>query len=584
MILSKIALAAKLQLFIFIAFVATLLADDDNEKILARRIHSHLTLHDYPEAVREAESSLQRFPHSSLLIEMSIQALACEGKERKMLDVWETYLKQYPEKAENREVIEEMAWGVLKKASHSSSLVMRQMSLLAAFFSQDAKGVHILSSALRDPNYAIRAMAVKLAGHLHDHQLVEGVKALFQTEKVWGVRQKVIEAVGQMKIKSLQPNLEALIASDESHPTEKVLAMTALLELIDAINRPEIERLSSSNRSGLRQLACKAIAHYQSERDLDCLYQLSKDPHPDVRRESIQAIGLLRPSKDENTVVEIARRSAQDTNYQVSASAAWLLTIYRPEEGKKVFARLLYDERREVRVVAAAALSTTGMQGVNSAVEHFRSHNDPYVKLNLALGLIGLRQASDEASRYVSHMLLTDREKWNTVKVGIFKAIASGPTNDNEDPLSTPESDNQLLRLELLNLLAILKAPEAQQAIRNYLSERCWEISATAAVLLLTEGDESAIDIVKQLLEDPQPRVRLQAALILSLWSREESAIKVLEEGYLTSDWELKARILEGIGRIGSMRSVPFLIQVLKEPSQTLRLIGAMAIIQCLNH
>ena len=98
------------------------------------------------------------------------------------------------------------------------------------------------------------------------------------------------------------------------------------------------------------------------------------------------------------------------------------------------------------------------------------------------------------------------------------------------------------------------------------------------------KGDEEAIKVVRQLLQDPQPRIRLQAALILSLWSREENAIQTLEEGYPNSNWELKARILEGIGRIGSTRSIPFLIHVLKEPSQTLRLISAMALIQCVNH
>jgi HEAT repeat protein len=144
--------------------------------------------------------------------------------------------------------------------------------------------------------------------------------------------------------------------------------------------------------------------------------------------------------------------------------------------------------------------------------------------------------------------------------------------------------EDQLLRLELLNLLAILKATGTKETIREYLSDRSWEISATAAISLLMEGDESAIDIVRQILQDPQPRIRLKAALILSMWSREESAIKILEEGYSKSEWEMKARILEGIGRIGSTHSIPFLIQVLKEPSQTLRLIAAMALIQCLNH
>ena len=179
---------------------------------------------------------------------------------------------------------------------------------------------------------------------------------------------------------------------------------------------------------------------------------------------------------------------------------------------------------------------------------------------------------------------MLDGEKWSQVRVGMFEAIINKPSPLNRDSLTTAETDHQLLRLELLNLLAMLKVPDTESVIRKYLNERSSEISATAAILLLTEGDEAAIELVQQLLQDTQPRVRLQAALILSLWSREESAIQVLEEGYVKSDWEMKGKILEGIGRIGATRSIPFLIEVLKEPSQTLRLIGAMALIQCLNH
>jgi hypothetical protein len=181
-------------------------------------------------------------------------------------------------------------------------------------------------------------------------------------------------------------------------------------------------------------------------------------------------------------------------------------------------------------------------------------------------------------------MLSAHREKWHLAEYGLFSGITPQLPHNSEDPLTPPEIENQLLRLEMLNLLAILKVPDAHQAIREYLSRRSAEISAAAAALILTEGEESAADLVRELLHDPVPRLRLQAALILSLWSREEGAIQALEEGYLSSDWELKARILEGLGRIGSPRSVPFLIDALHEPSQTHRLIAAMALIQCLNH
>lgn len=561
----------------------TVLQSSEEQDRLARRVQAHLVVRDYLIAVEEAQQALSVYPHCIALHEGYIRSLAKIGEEKKLLQAWERYVQLFPEKKLNRELIEEIAWGVLQKASYSSSIIMREMSLLAAFFSQDSKGIAILHQGMRDSNYAVRADAVKLASHFHDYKLIEEVKRLFQEETVWSVRQKVLEAIGKMKIHSLRPDLETLIASNESLATEKMLAIAALLELMDSINRTEIENLSSSNRSGLRQLACQAIVYFQSLRDVDQLMLLAKDPHPDVRVEAFQALGQLKPSGKIEELLVLARQSAKDVNYQVALSAAWLLTLYLPDEGQKTFERFLSDTRREVRSLAAAALGATGRYGITFVLDQFREHSDPFVRLNLALGLIGQRQSTQEAANYLSQILMTENDKWGTHEVGFFRAIINKPMA-KDDSLTSLETENQLLRLELLNLLAILKAPNTQQAIRQYLSERSWEISATASILLLMEGDEFAIDIVQQLLQDKQPRIRLQAALILSLWSREESAIQILEDGFANSDWELKSRILEGIGRIGSTRSVPFLLNVLKESSQTLRLIAAMALIQCLNH
>ncbi len=573
--------------FLFLTFivlgVGRLQAASDEERV-ARRIQAHLTVRDYSVAIEEAQQAITHYPQCVSLYEGYIRALAKGGNEKKLVQAWENYVQRFPDKAMNRELIEEMAWGVLQKASHSSSIIMREMALLAAFFSQDAKGVAILNQGMRDSNYAVRTVAVKLASHFRDHQLVEGVKRLFREEKVWAVRQQVLKAIGKMEIINLRVELETVIASNESLAAEKALAIAALLELLDTINRTEIERLASSNRAGLRQLACKAIAYFQSLRDLDQLLSLAEDPHPDVRLEAFQAIGQLRPNGKLEKILALIRQSSQDLNYKVALSAAWLLTLYIPEEGQRVLERFLHNRRREVRALAAAALGATGRYGMTLTLDQFRLHSDPYVRLNLALALLGQRQAVQEAATYTRQILMTEKANWSTWEVGLFRAIMSQSPKKEDDLLTTPEMENQLIRLELLNLLAILKAPDIQHAIRQYLSERSWEISATAAILLLTEGDESAIEIVQQLLQDTQPRVRLQAALILSLWSREESAIQTLEEGYPNSEWEQKARILEGIGRIGSIRSIPFLLKVFKEHSQTLRLIAAMALIQCLNH
>lgn len=557
-------------------------SDRSVEKIVSR-IKAHLTLEDVAAARCEVEQGMQLFPQSDLLLAIHIRTLARLGDEKEMIKAWNNYVLQFPEQKLDRELIEEMAWGVLNRASRSSSLVMRQMALLAALFSDDAKGVKILYRGLQDPNYAIRAVAVTLSGDFRDTKLIRQMQQLYQDEKNWAVRQKVIEAIGSMQIIELRTELERVIASDTSFAEEKAAAIKSLIQLLDQVERNEILRLVRSDRSGLRLLACKAIAYFQSERDLDQLLLLTQDNQADVRLAAFQTIGQLKPTKDTQTIIKSASRGCGDTNYKVCITAAWLLTLYQPSEGMRQISWHIHAERREQRLLAAAALKATGSFGAPLSLQLYETHPDPYVRLNLALGLAGQQLAIHGVCRVLEQTLAIE-DKWSEMEQGLFNAIVSRHLIKEVDTDSDLEMGDQLLRLKILNKLAILQSPHAQAAARQFLVERSWGITSMAAALLLTEGDENSIALVQELLNDSQSKVRLQAALVLSLWSHEEAPIKVLEESFFVAEREQKCRILEGLGRIGSMKSVPFLLQVLNEPSQTLRLIAAMALIQCLNH
>ena len=129
-----------------------------------------------------------------------------------------------------------------------------------------------------------------------------------------------------------------------------------------------------------------------------------------------------------------------------------------------------------------------------------------------------------------------------------------------------------------------MQHPDAQQAIKQFLQENTWGITGFASSLLLTEGDDAALDLVQELLNETNDQIRVQAAIVLALWGRHEDAIQVLEDAYSSADRELKEKILESVGSIGEMRSIPFLMSAMEEPYQTLRLIAASSILQCLYH
>ena len=86
-----------------------------------------------------------------------------------------------------------------------------------------------------------------------------------------------------------------------------------------------------------------------------------------------------------------------------------------------------------------------------------------------------------------------------------FRTLMPSKIRYDDDMAQDPEATNQITRLEILNLLAITRARTAEAAIKNFLKQKKWGISAMAATLLLSEGDETALTLVQNLLTDAMP-------------------------------------------------------------------------------
>lgn len=556
-----------------------------NAETAIERIQAHLLVQDFTMASKEANAALQQFPKDEKLLEITIQSLARMGNVNEMIRSWETYSKLNTKAYENRELLEEMSWGILEQGAHSSLPMMRTISLLGAFFAQDAKGVGLINALLKDPNSHVRTVAVELASHLRDAQLCDSILHMLQHEQVWKVRLELIKALGSMKITSAKPDLIVLIADDNATAEEKVCAIQSLVNLIETAERTEVVKLTNSSRSGLRVLACQIVSHFGLVRDLDLMINLLNDHCSEVRMSALIAIGRLNISSfQEKTISSYIEKSLKDPNVHVAIAATWLLTLQDKWRGQEAFKRYLGDDSKDVRLLASAALASCGKYSLPLSRQVFQTHTDPYVKMNLAMALIGQREAIQEASEALYEGFNHAHERWMWQETEFGRALTSSDRKYSGSEEDHPEAVHQIAQLEVLNIIAMMKHPKAQDAITKFLSEKTWGITGTASAMLLTECDESAQEMVCQLLNDSSHKVRVQAALILSLWGRDEKAIKVLEEGYLKADRNLKIRILEGIARIGAQSSIPFLVEKMNEPHQSLRIVAACALLQCLYH
>ncbi len=556
-----------------------------SDEWVLKRVKSHLLIGDVDAAKAEASNGAVQYPASRKVKELEIETLAKAGDEKRMMACWRDYVRQYPDAFEKTDLLESMAWGVIDKGFWAASPITRAVALVAANLSGSVKGIKLLEKGIQDTNSAVRGLALELSMKNRDSILQDRVLEVLEKDRAWNARMAALKAAGGMRIQRAREALRKIISSNQSTDEERALAVQSLVMILDASSRRDIARLAKSRRVGLRLLACEIVAVFKQHEDLDLIVPLFSDHSAQIRKAALQVAGILRdPEVNGKDISHTILPMLGDPDKEVAIIASWVLMLHKHPEGQRAMSVFLRDDSREIRCFAAAVLRSAGKYGRPLIERAFEESFDPYVRLNLAIGLIGQRIHCPEACREIYHELMTSGDRWMWQEEGVFRSVAPSLVRHREDIPQFPEVVNQLVRLELLQLLAFMKYPGTESAMKQFLEERTFGITGVVAALMLSEGEEESLDMIRKLLDDPDEKIRAQAALILALWGREENVIKELETIYTSGTRHVKEKVLEGMGSIGSHHSLPFLTERLSEPHQHLRMIAAVAIIQCVNH
>ncbi|MFN4173807.1 MAG: HEAT repeat domain-containing protein, partial [Parachlamydiaceae bacterium] len=498
-------------------------------------IENQLIIHNVREARDVAEKALAIEPHTPQLIKQAITAFARDGEEEKMLAI-------YPEwqgsDDERREIQEEMAWGIIQKGASSSKPLIRVMSALAAAMSQDAKGVLMLSRLLNDPNAAVRGISAQVSGEFLDEPLRQAVLKRIQEEREWMVRLPLIKALGTMKIESAKPYLEDLVSSGHITMEEKASAVEALVYLYEGSPRQELERLKNSDRAALRDLAARVVTFFQDKKDEDILISLIHDPRAEVRASAWQGLGLLKTPLNESGL--------NDNDFSVQlASAYHQLATKEAQAIEEWFEKVMRLGTKEEKRQAAGMTRISGQKGVELAKKFRHYSKDPFVLLNFSYAILDAT-ALDVIYKECCHK----GTLWMEEEAGLIPYLTESRVPHDPAIPNYPEVVDKDLRLQAINLLAIKEYPQAVNAAREFFKDPNWGITAMSLALILTEGDDNAVEIVKSLLNDPDPNVQLQAALILSKWDPEEKVLDLLERHYDRLPMEKKEIVITAIGEL----------------------------------
>ncbi|MDE3055322.1 MAG: HEAT repeat domain-containing protein [Verrucomicrobiota bacterium] len=551
-----------------------------------RRVKAHLSIDDSSSAVEEAAHLAESYPDSSDVARSLLQALAAAEKEEELWFAWDHYSFRYPHLIDDRALLEELSWTVLRRGLASKQNSVRLSALIGVYLTQGCRSIPILKKMMSDANAIIRLVAVQMSADYGDAPLKEEIARLLVEEKVWMVRLQAIKSAGALRIKELIPRLQTIVQSDRVTYEEREAAIEALLAIYEKLDLSEWRALARSNRAGMRLLACSIAAHFEMEETRQEIVELLSDPHPDVRVAALNAFGLFfRHSFSEEESFSLLNKRLEESHPSVSITAAWAAMLINPEKADAPFRRWIQDNYPESRRLAAAALAATGGFGAPLAQELLQETEDSYVRANLALGLIGQRLEVALCCDALYSFMEKERRMWMWDQQGnpLFKVLAPSQVHYMDQIPNYPEAIDQMTRLELCSLLAIVEDPRALNALKVFLQQRRWGISGVAAATLLQEGDESSLSLVRELMEESDPNVQLQACLVLAMLGKDPLALPVLQNAYPLANHERKLHILEALGHLGSMSSVPFLLTVFKEPFPILRIAAAASLIQCVH-
>jgi HEAT repeat protein len=559
-----------------------------NESSFVKKIELYLAIRDFRSAAKEAREAISKHPASFPLHVLLLNALSNLGEEREALSVWKTFHQRKEDKKdffyreEDRRLLETLAWGILKSGTYSSQKNIAASALIGMGLTRDSRALPCFLQCFRSSSPLLRTVAAHLSPHLGDFCLQRELGRLLKEESVWYVRLEVIRAIGQLRIKDLKTPLEVLIADSQTLPEEKAAALIALSSIYDRISLKQLRQLLNSNRAGLRELACEIVKRLHLKEYSSELFPLLNDSCPDVRVFALSTLGLLSTEIPFSRIEPLLR----DMTPEVAITASWFAALSQKEEGWNILMGFCSDPHPKRRRLAAAALASTGFLGKKWMAEEMVRQKDPYVKTSLALGLIGQRHEIKKASSFLYQFLQEEKEGLWMMDTShpLFHFLAPSSLRHRDEIPHFPVVMDQLVTLDILSALALAQHPQALEAAKKFLKSHRWGISATAASLFIEEGDEETANLVRELLEDPDENIRIQAALVLSAIGPDSTILSTLEKSYQTADREVKMTILESIGRIGDPTSIPFLIQVMEEPAQILRIIAASSLIQCLYH
>jgi hypothetical protein len=480
---------------------------------------------------------------------------------------------------------EQIAWGNIETASRAYHPKLRAEALLSAAVSQDVHGVRILSHMLYDEHQGIQRMALELACHYPDESIQQRAQklALHATPEA-----KVAAAalLSVQKAPCAKNVLHSMLLDDTLSAEDHVVIASFLAQLSEHVDPAWIQEAVIDAHPSIRALAATSVRTHPTPEGLRLLTPLLTDSSTAVRRCAFETFGLwqsLVPGLRDQ-LIETWRLGLQSPAPSMAATAAWALLLSTDEKGRVEaegwFEHTMRTEKKDLALAACGRLIKAGTNGLAIATKLLPLVKDPLLRLNLASYLLlhrsHVREAAEALRTALPTTLLGDDGS------GLFQWIGSCSRPHHPAIPRLPESEDLLIRLQLAALRRYAGEPVSKEEVEQMLNDRAWGVSAATSLFVFQEFATSLNEVLTPLLSHETESIRIQAALLLTIISRSNTAATILAEQYARASREGKEALIVGFSCLPISQTKTFLIPLLFDASPAIRTRASGALIASL--
>ena len=387
------------------------------------------------------------------------------------------------------------ARGVLAQLSRDPEAEVRARAVAAVGRLGGADANALVREALADPDDVVRAAALTAVIRLRDHERSPEIRSLLAQDPSFSVRERAALAAGLLDLKDAEPQLVQAM-SPANDPSLRAAALFALGALGHESMAGRLGEMSDGD--DVRHLLQERLRHDPEYRllgrrlrqshslELRALASLSRDEMQQQLSDGVRSV--LDPEERKRVVAGLRA-------FQGDRSRSALLQTLRSDPSPDVRAAAMAAVRdmlepAELLVTARRALGDPALVVRRAAVELFRDVPAP----EALAALISTVRIDDDPSVLRSIAEQAEQE-WDS-----FIALALGSGAGGREAVVV----TQLARHMTHPGVARLVPPLARSAEPD--------VRAAVAQLLARRSELATEPIIQQLILDPVPAVRLQAA------------------------------------------------------------------------